>query len=231
MISSSNANINTSTSTSFDAGPLAKVVQPFIDQVDLVTDPLAPSPKRQRQRPQSARQGTDGQHAGVAVSVDLGAEGRLIRGRGREDELVDDPADQERKGQGKSHEERSGEDETAGREADVGIEPAVADDGSQRGGRARGRVPQDEAAEHFDIENAEGPVLDEVDHVSVRGDAEVGMQWDNDVEFDEEREERGEKDGERRISVQHAEGTSNIRGGSPKEGGDGGLSDEREHDA
>lgn len=46
-------------------------------------------------------------------------------------------------------------------------------------------------AGHFDVENAEGPVLDDVDDVPVTVVAEVGVQGDGDVELDEEAGEGG----------------------------------------
>lgn len=69
----------------------------------------------------------------------------------QESGFVGDPAEGERGDEGKSHEERGGKNETSRGETDVGIEPAVSDDAAQGGGRAGGRVPENEAAEHFDI--------------------------------------------------------------------------------
>lgn len=68
----------------------------------------------------------------------------------------------------------------------------MTDDGSEGVcGPGRG-VPHDEAAEHFDVEDAEGPVLDEVDDVSFCWGAKVRVQRNDDVEFDEEGEKGGE---------------------------------------
>lgn len=44
-----------------------------------------------------------------------------------------------------------------------------ADDSAQRGGRAGISTPEDESGGHFEVEDREGPVLDEVDGVRGRG--------------------------------------------------------------
>lgn len=86
----------------------------------------------------------------------------------------------------------------------------MADDTTQSFRRARRRVPEDKTAGHFDVEHAERPVLDEMNDVAVKGTVEVGVQGDDNVEFDDQREERRKEDGEGKIRIDETDETDGV---------------------
>ena len=70
------------------------------------------------------------------------------------------PAACERKGEEDGGKECAGKNETPCGKAGVRVKPAVADDGSECGGGAGGRRPEDQAADGFGVEEAQSPFLD-----------------------------------------------------------------------
>ena len=192
-------------------------MQPLPNQIDLITDPAPPPAQRPRQR--HAARGPDRQprHHGVAIPIDdLVHRGAQTREHG----LIGQPADAQGRRQAQQHHQRGGEDDGPRGEADVGPQPAVGgagNDGAERGGGAGVRVPEGEAAGHFEVEDAEGPVLDEVDGVGGGGGGwrgEVGVQGDDEVGFHEEGDERGEEDGDGGVEVEEAQGEDGGLGGA-----------------
>lgn len=172
--------------------PLPKIMQPLPNQINLIPH-HAPPPSHNLQTLPTRPDHTDRQpEARECESPDqfprlvvFSEEYRVIKreGNGRRDD------------DGDGEEGECGEEEDACCDAGVWIKVAVADDGCEGAGRAGRAVLEGEARDEAGVEEAERPVLDEVDDMRLFG-AEVRVEGDEAVKFDEDGEEEGDEEDE-----------------------------------
>lgn len=86
----------------------------------------------------------------------------------------------------------------------------MADDASEGVRRPGRRVPENEAAEHFDVKNAERPILDEMNNMSLRWGSKVGVQRNDDVHLDKQGKEGGKQECKGDVCVEEPHETDTV---------------------